>query len=143
LHQETRLRPTFVGEQLRNIFSRIVCSTVVRRRDFACELAGFVLSDVDGFEFIRFFPSGKVMAEVEKFFCLLYELEMRRELGMLCSFGFDSTYCRSNLSGARLIIRFDLSLCPVFDFSLPDKMETSWKHIFQRFDMDTDLSSRE
>jgi len=27
---------------------------------------------VDGFEFIRFFPSGKVMAEVEKFFCLLY-----------------------------------------------------------------------
>ena len=46
-------------------------------------------SDVDGFEFIRFFPSGKVMAEVEKFFCFLYELEMRRELGMLCSFGFD------------------------------------------------------
>jgi len=32
------------------------------------------------------------------------------------------------------IIRFDLSLCPVFDFSLPDKMETSWKHVFQRPD---------
>src|SRR5215813_15460714 len=29
--------------------------------------------------------------KVEKFFCLLYELEMLRELGMLCSFGFDST----------------------------------------------------
>ena len=29
------------------------------RRDFACELAGFVLSDVDGFEFIRFFLLAK------------------------------------------------------------------------------------
>src|SRR5262245_59481910 len=34
------------------------------------------------------------------------------------------------------IIRFDLSLCPVFDFSLPDKMETSWKHVFQCPDID-------
>jgi hypothetical protein len=28
-------------------------------RDFACELAGFVLSDVDGLEFIRFFLLAK------------------------------------------------------------------------------------
>src|SRR5215467_15835114 len=39
---------------------------------------------------------------------------------------------RHGLAKKNHMIRFDLSLCPVFDFSLPDKMETSWKHVFQR-----------
>ena len=54
---------------------------------FTCELAGFDLSDVNGFVFIRFFPFGQSKDKADKFSRVFNMLDVLRESSILMSVG--------------------------------------------------------